>query len=80
MSSCSQKVRLLLEEKKLEWIGKHLDLRKGETRTKEYINKLNKNPFMYYSGVSIYLFRSIPYHTSTFCTFEYIKNIKIIKK
>lgn len=40
------------------------------------LNKLNKNPLMYYSGISIYLLRSIPYHTSTFCTFEYIKNIK----
>ena len=43
MSSCSQKVRLALEEKQLEWVGKHLDLRKGETRTKEYINTLNEN-------------------------------------
>ena len=43
MSSCSQKVRLALEEKQLEWVGKHLDLRKGETRTKEYINTFNEN-------------------------------------
>ena len=43
MSSCSQKVRLVLEEKKLEWAGNHMDLRKGETRTPEYINNLNKN-------------------------------------
>ena len=40
------------------------------------LNKLNKNPIMYYSGISIYLARSIPYYTSTFCTFEYIKKIK----
>ena len=37
------------------------------------LNKLNKNPSMYYSGISIYLLRSIPYHTSTFCTFEHFK-------
>jgi hypothetical protein len=28
----------------------------------------------YYKGVPIYLIRSIPYHTSVFCTFEFIKN------
>lgn len=39
------------------------------------LNKLNKNPSMYYSGISIYLLRSIPYHASTFCTFEYFKKI-----
>ena len=27
----------------------------------------------YYRGMSIYLIRSIPYHASVFCTFEYIK-------
>ena len=29
----------------------------------------------YYRGMSIYLIRSIPYHASVFCTFEYIKNL-----
>jgi hypothetical protein len=29
-----------------------------------------------YKGIYIYLFRSIPYHCSIFCTYEYIKNIK----
>ena len=43
MSSCSQKVRLTLEEKNLTWKGHHMNLRKGETRSKEYIAKLNKN-------------------------------------
>ena len=43
MSSCSQKVRLTLEEKNLTWKGHHMNLRKGETRSKEYISKLNKN-------------------------------------
>ena len=39
MSSCSQKVRLTLEEKNLTWKGHHMNLRKGETRSKEYIAK-----------------------------------------
>ena len=38
------------------------------------INNLNKNPIKYYSGLYVYLMRSIPYHTMTFCTFEYFKN------
>lgn len=42
------------------------------------IKNLNKNPIKYYSGFFIYLTRSIPYYTSTFCTFEYTK--KILKK
>ena len=29
---------------------------------------------MYYRGISIYLARSIPYHASIFCTYEFIKN------
>jgi len=29
----------------------------------------------YYKGMSIYLIRSIPYYTSVFCTFEFIKNL-----
>lgn len=40
MSSCSQKARLVLAEKELDWQGHHMDLRKGETRTPEYM-KLN---------------------------------------
>ena len=31
------------------------------------------NPIEYYRGMGIYLIRSIPYHVSVFCTFEYIK-------
>lgn len=27
----------------------------------------------YYRGISVYLIRSIPYHSSVFCTFEFIK-------
>jgi hypothetical protein len=40
------------------------------------INKLNKNPRNYYSGLNIYLLRSIPYHSITFCIYEYLKNFK----
>ena len=40
MSSCSQKVRLALAEKDLDWEGRHLDLRAGDTQTAEYL-KLN---------------------------------------
>jgi len=29
----------------------------------------------YYRGLGIYLMRSIPYHTSVFCTFEFVKNL-----
>ena len=40
MSSCSQKVRLSLAEKGLDWDGRHLDLRAGDTQTVDYL-KLN---------------------------------------
>ena len=40
MSTCAQKVRLTLAEKKLQWETHHMDLRKGDTRTPEY-KKLN---------------------------------------
>ena len=39
------------------------------------INKLNQNPIKYYSGLNVYLMRSIPYHSITFCTFEYCKTL-----
>ena len=29
----------------------------------------------YYKGISIYLVRSIPYHATVFCTYEYVKKI-----
>ncbi len=29
----------------------------------------------YYRGISIYIIRSLPYHISVFCTYEYIKNL-----
>jgi len=37
MSSCAQKVRLLLAEKGLEWESRHLDLRAGEHQKDWYI-------------------------------------------
>src|SRR5207244_6539222 len=40
MSTCSQKVRLTLAEKKLTWENRHLDLRAGEHQKDWYI-KLN---------------------------------------
>src|SRR5215204_5652147 len=40
MSSCAQKVRLMLAEKRLEWESRHLDLRAGEHQQDWYI-KLN---------------------------------------
>ena len=40
MSSCAQKVRLMLAEKGLQWESRHLDLRAGEHQQEWYI-KLN---------------------------------------
>lgn len=57
MSSCAQKVRLVLAEKGLEWEGHHMDLRAGDTRTKEYIAKFNPNgvvPTLVDDGTVIY--------------------------
>ena len=42
--------------------------------TLNIISNLNKNPLKYYSGMFVYLMRSIPYYSSTFCTFEYTKS------
>lgn len=41
----------------------------------DIIKNLNKNPIKYYSGINIYLIRSIPYYATTFCTFEYFKKL-----
>jgi glutathione S-transferase len=40
MSTCAQKVRVTLAEKRLDWKGHHLDLRAGEQQRPEYL-KLN---------------------------------------
>ena len=55
-----------------------LDTIRAKVRNGEQIKNLNiKN---LYKGISIYLIRSIPYHCSVFCTYEYIKkNIKSFK-
>lgn len=37
MSTCSQKVRLCLAEKGLEWTDRHMDLRAGDQHTPEYL-------------------------------------------
>ncbi len=42
ISTCSQKVRLVLAEKELEWDGKAINFGKGEHLTPEYL-KLNPN-------------------------------------
>ena len=42
MSTCSQKVRLTLEEKELTWTGHHLNLRDRDQQKPDYIN-LNPN-------------------------------------
>lgn len=42
MSTCSQKVRIVLAEKQLEWKDRRLDSAKGEHLTPEYL-KLNPN-------------------------------------
>jgi hypothetical protein len=39
----------------------------------EIIKKLNKNYINFYKGFNIYLLRSLPYHASIFCTYEYLK-------
>ena len=42
MSVCAQKVRFALAEKKLQWEGRHLNLRAGDQQKPEYL-KLNPN-------------------------------------
>lgn len=37
MSTCAQKVRLTLAESSVEWQGHHMNLRRGDTRTAEYL-------------------------------------------
>lgn len=41
MSTCAQKVRLTLAEKGLEWEGRHMNLRAGDTRSPEYVRDLH---------------------------------------
>ena len=47
------------------------DTIRAKIRNGDPINNINFKG--YYKGISIYLLRSIPYHTSIFCTYEFIK-------
>ena len=42
MSTCSQKVRICLAEKQVEWVNRHVDIGKGENLTPAYL-ALNPN-------------------------------------
>jgi hypothetical protein len=49
---------------------------KRQKPNKEYLKLLKSRAISgFYRGFSIYLFRSVPYHTSIFCTYEYIKSL-----
>lgn len=50
-----------------------MDSIRVKLRNSESIKKIKFTDF--YRGISIYLIRSIPYHVSVFCTFEFIKNL-----
>lgn len=56
----------------LDTIRTHI--RKNNDSIYSTMLKLNKNPINYYKGFQIYLFRSIPYHSATFVTYEFVKN------
>jgi glutathione S-transferase len=52
---CAQKVRLVLEEKELEWTGHEIDLRAGDQVRPEYL-KLNPNgvvPTLVHDGIPV---------------------------
>ena len=51
-SNCAARVRLLLEEKTLDWVGHHIDLGKKENITEEYfgINPKGVVPTLVYDG------------------------------
>lgn len=54
-STCSQKIRMFLFEKNLDWISQEIDLRKNEHLTPEYL-KLNPNgvvPTLLHDGEAI---------------------------
>ena len=50
-----------------------LDTIRAKIRNGDCIKKMKVRD--YYKGITIYLVRSIPYHTSVFCTFEFIKKL-----
>jgi len=47
--------------------------RKKNISKHNIISQLNKTPSVYFRGMSVYLFRSLPYYTSTFYTFEMLQ-------
>ena len=55
-SNCSMRVRLVLEEKKLDWVDRYVDLRKQENLTKEYfaIHPQGLVPAIIHDGTIVY--------------------------
>lgn len=55
-SNCAMRVRLLLEEKKLPWVDRYVDLRAQENLTKEYfeIHPQGLVPAIIHDGVIVY--------------------------
>jgi glutathione S-transferase len=45
ISVCAQKVRLVLAEKELPWVGRHIDIERGEQLSPEYL-KINPKGFV----------------------------------
>ncbi len=54
-SNCSMRVRMVLEEKKLEWTSHYIDIRKGENVTPEYFGIHPKGlvPALVHDGIVI---------------------------
>ncbi|XP_070549316.1 reticulon-4-interacting protein 1 homolog, mitochondrial-like isoform X1 [Ptychodera flava] len=54
-SNCSQKVRIYLEEKGLDWVSHHVDLKKGENCTDDFvqINPKGLVPVLIHDGVTV---------------------------
>ena len=49
---------------------------KRQKPDEKYLTLLKSREILgFYRGLHIYLFRSIPYHTSVFCTYEYVKSL-----
>jgi len=60
-ATCSQRVLILLEELELKYSFKNLDLKKGEQKAQEYLEKhpFGKVPFVEYGSHNIFESRSI---------------------
>ena len=48
-----------------------LDTLRAKLRNNENLKGIKL--YMYYRGIGIYLLRSIPYYSSVFCTYEFVK-------